>query len=785
MMIKTLLRKSLAALIISSMSFGLMAEIALMPSLDWQAQDLEMKINKKLDSVIGSVLKNDQYALNVQLIYTHPAEPDFKNPEDSGNEEESKRKQEEFTKELDALMKKSKDADEKIESQVASIEKEMEARKIEEEIKEKERKKKIEDRLTNKIKYTDVHPDEEKTGDTILFSKFGMEVPLVDDFNDLNPDGKIVLTMTSPEKKDEAEEIRLKTLVDEKEREAQRTERELQRKEREFSLKEAALVNKIRMVETEKNLQSKELSPIEQTWKYNNTVDVFKNLKEVNIKVLLSSGLSEEIKQKVEGYVRETKLNIGKVVPKYTFEYTILGSDLNKPTADEILKDWLGLIGRYATLIGLVLAVLMAGVIGPKLIQKYFELRTGVGNSNTGNFKMEDKEGKDEKDDKDGSLAASGTDVDYNITGLNAIERFKNYLKSAPNDAIQMIKSWINSEERTSKEALVALVQQMGNEELEIIFNKLTSGQKATWRELLNRPLNNQELGRANLFISNQIIQNVIIPSAINDPEVYDLILKLNADRVVELVAKEPKMVGALMNVVSGSFINEVLAKCNERERGKVLHQSMNISAEEISGLQTQMKKVLTKYVKEKQTKPFVDKLLGLISVATPEVESALHQAMGSNLSMEQLRKVGQEQFPAALIPELPVNFLKGILLDYPLDQRVEMLMSLDEESKNFFLNIIAPSGSKAFDMMEIEFSKVANNASDMERIEFEAQKIWFDFVKYARVQIKNDQSYSREISELLGSWIKDIANTKISTLSKDDFEVEEEVEFENDEDAA
>lgn len=747
------MRIFLSLMIVWSISFNSIAEIAKLPSLEWQVQDLEVNITKKIDGLLRSVLTTNQYAVNVEIITSQPKDPEF-NKKDEDSEEDNKN-HDELNKELEQLIARSKETDKKLEESVAVAEKKAEiAKATEETVKLNKEKKNL-----NKVKFLDTSPDENKFGDNVVFSKFGMEAPLVDDFNDLSPDGKIVLTMTSStNQKDMDEENRLKKLVDEKDKALDKIDRDMQRKEREFSMKEAALVNKIRMSESEAKKDDKKASPVEQVWKYNTSVDVFKNLREVNIKVQLSKGLSEDLKQKVEGYVRGMKFNLGRVVPKIKFEYVVLGSDLATPTKAQVMKEWIELFSKYANLVGLVLAVIILGFVGSKLIQKYFEQSTG--NTSTGNFKMENR--AEDKEKEEAALTGAGGsggsgESTLGVFGLNGVERFKFYMKSAPNDAVLLVKKWISSDEKSPKDALRAIVQQMENEELGAIFSKLSSGQKVIWRELLNGPLMASELGRANDYISNQIIQNVIIPSAITDPSTYDLILKLTPEKVVNLVRQEPQVVAILMNILSGTFINEVLSQCSSADRDKIINESLSLTQEQIAGQQESVKKILQRVVENREPKPFIDKLLGLVHMASPEVEESLHRALGKNFSREQLKKMGMDLFPAALITDLPVGFIKSLISSYPMEKRMRLLYSLDEETRSFFTNIVAAQGTKAADMINLEFEKIESDASEVEKIEQESSQIWFEFVTFVRKEIKTDKTYSRDVSELVNAWAEDL----------------------------
>ena len=425
-------RKLISFVTLMSFTTSVFAEVSRIPSLEWQIHELEKKIETKVDETLIGFLARKSYLTNVELVYTQPQDPDFKGEDDKSKDlEAEKRKQEEFTKEIENLLAKSKSADLKIEEQVATVENEA-SKKI---IEERERIKKREDaRNKNAVKYSDLGPDEEKNGDTILMSKFGLEAPLIDDFNDFAPDGKIVLTMSGDGQKDAREADRLRSLVDEKERNVQQIDREMQRRDRDAALKEAALINKLKVFEMQKLSGEGTVSEVEQMWRYNNAIDIFKNLKDVKIKIKIDSSVDEKIRENVEQYVRSINFNLGRIQPKITFEYVPMGTTLNPPDKMEAVKEWIDLVGKYATLIGLVLAVILLGFVGQRLLKAYFDQQASGGNQIlSGVLKQEGSEDKNENGQGSADGVAGLNELENGFSKLSGVERFKNYLKIAPN----------------------------------------------------------------------------------------------------------------------------------------------------------------------------------------------------------------------------------------------------------------------------------------------------------------------------------------------------------------
>lgn len=675
-----------------------LSSVERLPSMEWQRQSLEEKINNKVNGLLLSILKPDQYSVDVEIITNSPADPDFNKP-------------------LDAKNKGGKAA----EAEAA----ELETEKVKEEKKRKNKQKK---RKSNSlVKFNDVAPGD-NVGDHVVFSKFGMEAPLIDDFNEFQPNGKILLTMENGNDKARLEEMKDK-----------------------FSEKEKQYEEKIKTLQNEKQKAQGAVSPIEQMWKYNTTIDVFKNLREVNILVRLSEGLSNDVKQKIETYVRALKFNLGNIEPTFKFEYSLLGNDLNQPTQFDKIKEWLDYASKYAFLFGVIAGTILLGFIGNGLIKKYFELNQGV--SNSGNFKM-DSQSNDDNEAEDAVGAGGGlAGAESGVFSLNGVERFKYYIKNTPKDAVLLIKKWIRENDKNSKSALRALVQQMDNDILKTVFSSLSEEERSSWRGLLDKPLASTELARANDFISNQIVQSVIVPELIDDPETYDLILKLTPEQVALMVEQKPEISAVLMNALSLTFVSEVLSSCKESQRENIINMSVNISPSDVIKNQDALKQTLSEYVDVKESKPFVQKILKLVSVSTPELEGTLFKAIANNVNADVLLETARNNFPAELISELPVPFLKSILSSYPLDKKIKMLLSIDDELQGTFVNIFAPEGSKANDLVSVEFESYERDERRMEEIQDNKAQNWHDFVLYTRKEIQSDKVYSKEISDLLHDW--------------------------------
>lgn len=676
-------------------------DVSPLPSLSWQKQSLEEKIRGKVEDVLQVVTHSNLFSVDVEIIHNDPEIPEFDKSVNPKEEEGG----------VDAVASKK----------VTTTEQEQ---------KEAEEKQKEKQKKSNAlIKFSDEEPGAD-VEDVVVFSKFGMEAPLIEDFNDFRPDGKIILSMSNNEDKRQLEALKA---------DFEKEEKRLQQQIEEYKRRGRA-----------------KPTVVEQMWRYNNSVDIFKNLTGVKILVRLSDAMKKDMRVKVENQVKKLNFNLGTVKPKIKFEYSIYTPKEKQevPSEYENLLKIIDYISKFSDVIAIVLGCILIGLVGNGLVNKYFALNTGV--TNTGNFKMEGDQGSSE-DEKDAMELAGGgpggPGGELGALGLNGIERFKVYAETTPKEAMLLIKKWIALNDKQSSAALRALVQQVDNASLMGLFDRLSERDRDAWKGLLDKPLSNNELAIANDFISNQIVQSVIVPSLIDDPETYDLMLKIKPESIVEIYENEPQTAALIINSLNENFIGEVLGDCDQNIIEGVIKNAINVTPEDIRNGQDQIKNALVKYVEDSDRKPFVNKLVTILPTAKPEVEAHIYDSLVHHMGYAEFREVASSAFPAELVRELPENFLKATLSAYPLKKKIKMLLAIDEEMRTYFLSIFAPEGTKASDLVQIEFESYEKDEEAMKLIENESSALWKDFVDYTRDAIKADKQFKYEIDEILNEW--------------------------------
>lgn len=662
-----------------------------LPSLEWQKQELSAGIISKIERVLGPVIGAENFYSDVSITTLEIEKPQFNKTD------------EELALDAEKLAEEATSEEEK-----------------KEEIKEIESPA-----ATGKITFNSADPND-MPKDYIIFSKLGIEAPLIDDFNDFQPDGKIILSM--PQGNDDR------------------------------SKKIEAAGEKVK--ELRKKLHALKNRPkpsiVEQVWKYNESIDIFRNIDSLKITVSVNEDIDSDVKKTVNAILTKLNFNIGDIKPKLEIKFIEFGV-LKEAQPEGFFKT----LSRFSTALGLVLGTLLLCGLGWVLFKKYEELKQNETQAMTaaaGAGAQEEKD--DEESGSEDSVSSVSTDSDGNPV-YNGIERFKTFLETNEATAVLLIKKWISLNEKKQIAALKALVQQLKNAQLALIFQGLDEDDRESWKENLNSPLTSEELEIANKYISNQIVEEIIVPNKISDPEVADILMKIEPSRAAEFIKEKPILGKFLLNILSTKFISRVFESFNDSELKSIVSGSLSLKDIKITDIQlSEMKSALEKFKQVKDRLPFVKKLIDLIPMATPGREKILFHSLSETGDAQIVRSVADEFFPSELLTKLPPGFVKTSMQSYPLSKRVELLSVLPEEEKSWLMEAIAPSGSKAADMIELELEKNSSDISFQKRIQEEGPQMHKEYITYLRKQIKIDKSVTADISIILDEFVHNILGT-------------------------
>ena len=686
-------------------------------SIGMQRLNLEKSIRYKISSVLDSIITKDAYTIDILMEIAAPERPSWYTRDGSAGK-----------------AAKAKKAKVKAAAAAAA---EAAAKKIEQKDENKQ------DENQGKIRFVeDTLPVDE--GNVIVFDKLGIEAPLIDDFNDFQPDGKIIFTMgtnqASKQKKDEQEKQDAKAAA-----------------------KVAAAKVAADTAAAASAAKEPKVAFLDQMWKFQKAVDIFNNLQRVELVVALSSSLTPEVRSKIEGYIKKINFNLGGVKPKVQFNYILLGKDLKKADWGSKLWKIFELLSKYATFLGLVLSMLIFAFIGNKLIEKYFSMVSDESSSDTMNIEMTAPEKEeDENSMPEGAGAGGGGEATgAGIVGFDGLRRFREYSEISSAEAIILIKRWIAEFTDAGQKSLKALVQRMEVQELEKIFTELATSEKKRWQALMNEPLSAQDLAMANDYISNQIVQNIILPSFMDDKEVFAMIYQLTPEQVVKLIAKNKKAGAALINVLNTTFVMDVFKKCPSDMKIGLVNQAMRLKPEDIKASQDDLKFELTKFINKQAEVPFFDKIALLIPTSVEiGFEKHLYELLAKEKAYGIAKELSAKYFPASLIPSMPEVMVKELLQNYPLQDKVNLFLTLEDDLRDELMAIFAPAGTKAHDMLHMEFENIKADETEYERVKSSKDEYWRDFVAYVRTKVKGNKLYANQTQSIVNEWIEGIFNS-------------------------
>ncbi len=512
----------------------------------------------------------------------------------------------------------------------------------------------------------------------------------------------------------------------------------------------------------EKN--KKEMSEYEYLWKYNESMNIFNNLESATIYVYLDNTLLPETVESVKKLLGSLKLPLGDVTPEFVTSQIALHDQSTIPTREFSLVDILGWVSKFSNLIGLIMATLLLALVALMLFKRYEKLKeqemqqaAAAAGAQQGS---EEKDEKEEDEEDHLGAGAGGPLSDEESSLYSGIERFKTFLSNSPVEASLLVKKWITTDGKSEQEALIALVQQMENDELKKIFDHLSLEERNNWKKLINKVLSKEELAAVNSFISSQIVEDIILPREIDDDEFCDLMLKIKPEQAVKFISENEGEGALFLNIMSTKFVSRILDSMPVELVNKVIDSSLNFDKKSIVENLASFKEKLKQYAESKAKNPFLEKVVELIPMATPVKEGALYLALAKGGEETIMFDLAVAAIPSDLIPQLSDNVTKYLLQKYPMSRKVELLAHLkeaDAQLRERMIEIYAPVGSPARDMLDLEFEKVETDFQLRKKLKEEGDLIWKDFVDYTRKVLKTETQFRSDLEELVGEWAKDL----------------------------
>jgi hypothetical protein len=525
-------------------------------------------------------------------------------------------------------------------------------------------------------------------------------------------------------------------------------------------------------------------------YRFNESYDVFKNLQSVKVTVHLSETLPKPLLEIAEKVVRTTRLSLGTVKPVFKFEQIALewvdpnkkkdlakaptgagsgsGSDSGVKKKEEPVepkiwtKDWFEWASRWGNAVGLILSSLIIGFLALSLFKRWKEFMD--------NAKAKENSDGQVKDDGKEDTTENGLESseELEMASDNGFERFKVCLSQYPIEASNVSREWIIQNSEDSRIALRAVAQQLTSEEFSALLSTLGAEQRQMWKSVIGAYLDTAQIKEANKIISRDVLKALLVPARIKDVNLLNMLMELGANKLTQFLEKNEHFSGILLNLLSPSVTTSLLNQVSEQKAEAWLLAAATFDMQTIESEATKVSQSLEHFKRGLAPSHFNARLAELIQTASPSRERMLFKSLAASSGPEEVIRVAQKLFPSELVMDLPATFLKETLQSYPMNKRLELLITREEDERQKLLNAFAEEGTTARDMMNMEIENINNDAGKLGSIQDRTEDVWREFLQFTRESLEKSPQHQANCLKLLEEWVGNLGS-KLKMVSNSD----------------
>lgn len=501
---------------------------------------------------------------------------------------------------------------------------------------------------------------------------------------------------------------------------------------------------------------------LKEMYRYQESFDLFKNIDDLKVNVFLSDLLAPEQVEFVKNVVNNLKFPVGDVKPKINFNTVKIEKKKEEPKLPEMpkpkkevedkltMKDILNFASRFGNAIGLILATILFGIIAWQLLKKYEQIKKNLADAQK---KVEEENKPDEKAEE--AVAEAVEEVPaYMLSSQENFARLRNFMENSHQEAMIMIKSWINDPTAENQQALKAMAQQFTDEELMSIFKGLNDTERERWKDHLDHFLDDKTLAEANLHISEEVVRTMIDPGKVKDIEVIDLVLNLSLDLACKFVVEKPASGKVLMNLLNPHMISKILNRLDEEDANEVIINSMDFDYNEVNDNFASFRQELGDFIGTQKRRPFNNKIIQMVSDFNPLKENLLYSYLAKSGMFDEMFSVAKQFIPFECMKVMPKEMMKEIMQSYPMNKKVQILSVLDEEFREYLLNSFAESGSSARQMIDMEFENLNSDKGSVARLQLQKDSIIKEYVMFVRDYVAVNKQAQQDLEPVISEWL-------------------------------
>lgn len=420
------------------------------------------------------------------------------------------------------------------------------------------------------------------------------------------------------------------------------------------------------------------------------------------------------------------------------------------PTFWEKAIPW---ISKFNNAIGLIAAVFLFGCFLYLLFKPYLDLQK----EKLEFFKKQTKKVQN-KNEENAKVTSDGTGSSpLPVTedeSVAYLARFKHFLEKSPEEAKMLITSWIKNNSVESTNALKAIVKQLSSEELVALFEKFNIAERKKWKERIEGDILDQEIREANAYMSKQIVENIMTPPLITDPEIQEVLTNIDPKQGADIVNYDLELGSILLNVMNAKYVADVMKLIPSDKIETVIKLAVSFDRTKLSEKLEQFKANLPTIKSVLYRSPFLENILNLISMSNKDNEKYLYAVLSQSESEAVVVQTALNNYPFALIPTLNNSIVKTVLNKMPQAQRIKFLYTLESPMKDEWLELCAPEGTKTRDLFNLEFEKIDMTSSLRDDVMMEAESLYSEYCLQARIIIRNSPDLMKVLRQNVEDWV-------------------------------
>ncbi|HXH73747.1 MAG TPA: hypothetical protein VNJ08_02210 [Bacteriovoracaceae bacterium] len=413
-------------------------------------------------------------------------------------------------------------------------------------------------------------------------------------------------------------------------------------------------------------------------------------------------------------------------------------------------KDWLEWASRWGNAVGLILGSLILGIMAFMLFKEWKAFMEKFVPKEQD--KPDEKDEDEDEDEKD-LIAQNEKDLEEEEMASLGFEKFQQCLEQHPEIAINAVKGWLNDSDESTLLALRGISQQASSVEMEKLMSGLTEQQRDKWKVMIGQHLEAQELKLANKHIFQEVIRAFLVPTRVKDGELFNLLMEIDVRTTSEFMSANVVQIGLMMNILSPSVVNRLLSIVDDNTADTWLLKGAEFEMRTLEEKIPLLKVAIKAYKDAHGPSPFAQRIIMMIPTASPSRESTLFRALAKAGNHDMVIDTAKLNFPSELVLDLPAAFLKEMMQSYPMQKRVELIYSRPEDIRSTLLDILAEAGTPARDMMDMELENIARETSRATALSNRGEEIWHEFVKFGRVCLSKNAGYASLAEQIIKDW--------------------------------